>query len=381
MRVRQILDGLRFPLTMAAFAFAPWWLPAVYDEYRIWTFKPYVPPSTSNHSFRPLGSDSKPENALPVDIDEKMENRMAERKFILVHGAKTMGKSTFMREFVRRRQDAGDLAFYVRIDKKMMNDTEAQVGKAMYPETKHLLSFLFIEYPIDGHWEFIRKIIQRNKERTYIIVDNAHQLCESNLWDRKLVARLRELHELYGASVIFVSDVDDPWQGIDVSPDIQFFPDTMRFEPSIAPLSKTLSKVGLQKAHIDAILNATGACVGDVAKILDVVHDSPGRDKTLNESIQSAIDSVCATENGRIDHIMRAIDGRGSKTTAILQQLSANEQGILDLAHNGDLESYANRLKHAGIVGRLNHPHRFMWAKPLSKLAYKTYGSDLEEVK
>ena len=377
MRVRQILDGFRFPLT------ARWWVPAVYEEYRIWRFKPYVPPSTSNHSFRPLGSDSKPENVFPVEIDEKMENRMAERKFILVHGPKTMGKSTFMREFVRRRQDAGDLAFYVRIDKKMTDNIAAQVRKAMYPETKHLLSFFPNEDPIDGHWEFIGKIIQRNKERTYIIVDNAHQLSASDKWDRKLVARLRELHELYGASVIFVSDVDDPWQGIDmsnVSNDIQLFPDTMRFEPSIASLSKTLSKVGLQKAHIDAILNATGACVDDVAKILDVVHDNSGRDTTLNESIQSAIDSVCATENGRIDHIMRAIDGRGSKTTAILQELSANEQGILDLAHNGNLESYANQLKHAGIVGRLNHPHRFMWAKPLSKLAYKTYGSDLEEV-
>ena len=381
MRVRQILDGLSLPLTMAALFTSPWWIPVVDEEYRIRTFKPSIPPSTSNLSFRPLGSDSKPDNVFPVDIDESVEKKIHEKKFFLVHGAKTMGKSTFMREFVRRRQDAGDLAIYVRIDKEMTNDIEAQVGKAMYPVRKHFLFLDTIDYPIDERWEIIGKIVQRKRDHTYIVVDNAHQLSTSDFRDRKIVARLRELHELYGASVIFVSDVDDPWQGIDVSQGFQLFPETMRFEPSITPLSKTLSKVGFDKAHIDAILDATGPCVGDVAKILDVVHDNPGRNTMLNESVKIAIDSVCASEYGRIEHMMRAIDGRGSSTTTILQQLSANEQGILDLAGKSYLEYDANRLTAAGIVGRLSHARRLVWAKPLSKLAYKTYGSVIEEFK
>jgi len=76
---------------------------------------------------------------------------------------------------------------------------------------------------------------------------------------------------------------------------------------------------------------------------------------------------------------MRAIDGRGSSTTTILQQLSANEQGILDLAQQSHLESYANLLRDVGIIGRSSYARRLVWAKPLSKLAYKTYDPKLEK--
>ena len=368
---------LGLPMVAIGLAFsAPSVIAAVDKRLRARTFTPCIQPVSLNPSFRPLGSDFKPEHCLQVDIDERIMKKIEEKKFFLVHGAKTMGKSTFMREFVRRRQDAGDFAFYVQIDKDMMSDSDVQTRDAIYPSPRWPISGN-VRYSSADHWEIIERIIQRKRDRTYIIIDDAHQLCVSDKWDRRLVMILRELHELYGISVIFVSDVDDPWQGTDVSQGFQLFPETMRFEPSTAPLSETLSKVGLQKAHIDAILNATGACVGDVAKILDVVHDNSGRDTTLNESVKSAIDSVCTAEYGRIDHIATTIDS-GSSTTALLQQLSANEQGILELAHKSHFESYANRLTDAGIVGRSSRPRRFAWAKPLSKLAYKTYGPETE---